>query len=90
MSTKPKKEVKLNDHNNNVKFKLVIEVLKDGRSKMNAFNINQNLEGIKLIERELMVHLSLIQEQKIGYLIEAKTKPKITIAPAMNIPRNLS
>jgi hypothetical protein len=89
---KPMKKVKRNYHNDNVKYKIVIEANKNGQSKLNAFNINQNLEGIKLIERELIMHLSLVQEQKIGYIVEAKTQPKIKLASAnaMNIPRNLS
>jgi len=92
MNMKPKKPVKANDHDNNVRYRITIEALKDGRSELKANGVNQNLAGLKLIEKELLTHLSLIQEQKIGMMIEAKTQPKIKIAPAnaMHIPRNLS
>ena len=87
---KPKKPVKRGTHEDNVKAKIVIEVLKNNQSKLNAFNINQNLAGLQLIERELYMHLSLIREQKIMLMIEEKTKPKIAIAPANpNIKRNI-
>ena len=87
---KPKKPVKRGNHQDNVKAQIKIEIMKDGSSRMNVNNINQNLEGLRLIEKELSNHLRLLQDQKIQMMLEAKTQPKIAVAPAnTKIIRNM-
>ena len=84
------KKVKRGTHEDNVKAQIKIEILKDGTSRMNVNNINQNLNGLRLIEKELSNHLRLLQDQKIMMMVEAKSQPKIAVAPAnTKIIRNM-
>ena len=87
---KPMKKVKRGTHEDNVKAQIKIEILNDGTSRMNVNNINQNLNGLRLIEKELSNHLRLLQDQKIMMMVEAKSQPKIAVAPAnTKIIRNM-